>query len=480
MTDELQPGAEPELPFEPPKFDSEGVERRARAGLPLAILALAIPTATGIAWLLGWGVAHRLEVSMATLLASTILVTWDAARLGRRDCSGVEHESPGLLFVGMLALWVIVYPSAYFRRRHFGGPNLGPLALVAAALFVGVPLVSLGMAIAGRPPACTSPDVTIKVEELAAQFYGDDLKSVAEFSEQSFDEAAHVRRGRCIALTDTGPEELEFQVEKPPGSGLEFFVRLPPPRQPPRCKSPAIMTLLHKLATQVAGPGTSLKEVKQVAFDPEKHQRRGECAVRNGDVTQQFHFMIESREHPGAERDYQVVLVQGEVPLLRHAAVVKQLETILRSSAWGREIESVAEIAEESFDREANLRLGRAVAILRTEKIPVGIAVGWQDAAKGLFEVRTWPLELPSCRNPQVVDLLTDRLRQRDPARPVERVDGIEELSSNPVTGWREGRCVVHDGKTNETVRFRVQWIDRENVTYAVLLEGDLPPDATL
>lgn len=117
MTDELLDGAEPELTTEPPRFDSEGVAERARAGLPLAILALLIPIATGIAWLLGWGGSRMWEVSIATVLVSAILVTWDAARLGSRDRSGVEREPAGLLFVGMLAFWIIVYPIAYFRRR---------------------------------------------------------------------------------------------------------------------------------------------------------------------------------------------------------------------------------------------------------------------------------------------------------------------------------------------------------------------------
>ena len=480
MTDELPDGAEPPFDFERPKFDSSGVVERARAGVPLAVLALLIPVATGTAWIFGWGRGQMWELSILTVAVTAILVTWDAVRIGPRDRGGLEREPAGLLFVGMITFWMFVYPIAYFRRAHFGGPNLGPLSIASVVVFLGAPMASMWSTMAGHPPACSSPEVTAKVQEMARHFYGGDLKSITEFTEESYDKAAHIRRGICTAETDTGPEELDFQVEKPPGSGLQFFVRMPPPRYSPRCTSPAVVTLLNQLAVQLAGPGSTIETPRQVDSDKRNHRRQGECLVRNGDGARLFRFVVESRERPGEERDFQVFLIPTELPSLSDPLVIKQLETILRASGWGEQLESISDITEERFDPETNQRFGRALATLRTEKIHVGMGVSWQDASKGLFQVRAWPLELPSCRNPQVVKMLELRLRQRDPARTVERVDGVEEISYDREKERREGRCVVHDGTKSETVRFRVQWLDRQNLLYAVLLEGDIPPDATL
>jgi hypothetical protein len=38
----------------------------------------------------------------------------------------------------MLFLWIVCYPVIYFRRRHFGRPNLGPLAFLVAVFFVAL------------------------------------------------------------------------------------------------------------------------------------------------------------------------------------------------------------------------------------------------------------------------------------------------------------------------------------------------------
>ncbi len=485
MTDQRPDGTGPDPDLAPPQADRPPLDRSpaapsatttpVRSGNGLAILALLIPIASGLVFLsgavTGW---QALAVSVGTVVVTAILVAWDAARLGPRDRNRKLRGDPGGLLLGMLFLWVFVYPLAYFRRRHFTGPNLGPLAIVVALFSFGSSLAPVLTLIAGGPPSCTSPEVIAKVEELARQFYGPDLESLGEFTERSYNAATRTRFGRCVAETDMGAEDLDFQVRKR-GNGLEFLVLVPPPRHPPRCDSPQVLEALKQLAVQLRGKRATIEEPRQISYSLDRAQRSGECLIRNGETTDRYRFTVRSRDIQDGKRDFEVRMTLHSVPQLQDPKVVEQLETMLKGSPWGRELESISRVAEESFDPEANVRLGRASARLRSEAIDVGLSVTWRDQDRGLFYVQAWPLELPSVRNAHVASLLEARLRQQTP--DLERIDGLEEVSYDRERQVREGRCTVQSGTARDTVRFRLQWLDRPK-TYALLLDSDLRGNA--
>src|SRR5436190_9781470 len=140
-------------PQAPPPLPSQG-----GLGLP-AVAALALPVVTGcmlvvITWP-GWAFA----IAGVNVVGSSLLMAKDAVNLGRTDRKGRKRESAGLLFVGMVLLWIVVYPLVFFRRRHFAGPNLGILAVLAALFFVGAPFLQpVLLPLIARPhlPACDS------------------------------------------------------------------------------------------------------------------------------------------------------------------------------------------------------------------------------------------------------------------------------------------------------------------------------------
>ena len=78
-----------------------------------------------------------------------LLMAIDAGRLGRVDLEGKRVESAVFLFVGMLLLWVVVYPCAFFRRDSEGRTS-ALAAILVALFFAGI----LSSSDAGSRRAC--------------------------------------------------------------------------------------------------------------------------------------------------------------------------------------------------------------------------------------------------------------------------------------------------------------------------------------
>src|SRR5260370_1265879 len=108
--------------------------RRSDHGETLAVLALLLPlVAQGVVLACrfdSWGI--EMALGWGTVVVTALVLAVDAAFLGTIDLQGTPRSSPIALFFGLLIIWIVCYPVAFFRRRHFGRPNLGPLALVVA------------------------------------------------------------------------------------------------------------------------------------------------------------------------------------------------------------------------------------------------------------------------------------------------------------------------------------------------------------
>src|SRR5262245_42928936 len=80
----------------------------------LAVLALLLPLLVECVFLVGTFTSHSTEllIGCGTVVATAILLTIDAVLLGTTDLHGNSRPGIGLLFFGMLLLWVVIYPVA--------------------------------------------------------------------------------------------------------------------------------------------------------------------------------------------------------------------------------------------------------------------------------------------------------------------------------------------------------------------------------
>ncbi len=88
-----------------------------RGGLSLAIASLILPVLSGVLLIFVTAFPVALGINVATVFATAVLVAIDASRLGKVDLKGRRREHAGLLFVGLCALWIVVYPIAFFSPQ---------------------------------------------------------------------------------------------------------------------------------------------------------------------------------------------------------------------------------------------------------------------------------------------------------------------------------------------------------------------------
>ncbi|HMF16250.1 MAG TPA: hypothetical protein VKE98_03545 [Gemmataceae bacterium] len=275
------------LPLEPTW--PEAKIRHGEHGETLAVFALLLPVvvqgvilachfdSVGIGMALGYG----------TIAVTALLLAVDAAFMGTTDLHGTQRSSPVALFFGMLLLWIICYPVTFFRRRHFGRPNLGPLALLVAGFFVAVPLLHnfarFGIA-GGGVPTCTSREVITMVDDIIRQSpVGPSVRSISDHRETSYDRVLQIRKGQCLVKTQTETITATFSVRTINPKNGTFQVDVDPviPEDPPFCTDRDVIDHLERVIR--AGPnGHLLKSVaghEEVRYDRENKSRYGRCRV---------------------------------------------------------------------------------------------------------------------------------------------------------------------------------------------------------
>ncbi|MSQ97412.1 MAG: PDZ domain-containing protein [Gemmataceae bacterium] len=207
----------------------------------LAVAALLVPLVALCVLFLGTvdSVSGRVLLSWGAVFVSVLLLTIDAYCLGTIDQHGQQRASVGTLFVGMVLLWLVFYPLAFFRRRHFGRTNLGPLALLVVVIFVASPFAGkildrpkLGVAPFGKPaledepPACDGADLKFLLEDMIKKGpLGPNVRSIGGYREVKHDRAAKLRRGRCVVQTDQHRITVTFEVSWIDVDRREFQVR---------------------------------------------------------------------------------------------------------------------------------------------------------------------------------------------------------------------------------------------------------------
>jgi hypothetical protein len=269
--------------------------RHSGPGETLAVLALLLPLAAqGLALAcnidsLGIGMA----LSWGTVVVTALLLAVDAAYLGTIDLKGTQRSIPGALFFGILLFWIICYPVAFFRRRHFGRPNLGPLAVLVAGFFVGAPVLynftRFGVAGEGVP-TCTSREVTGMVDDIIRKSpMGPSVQSISGHREIRYDSVNQTRKGQCLLKTPTETITVTYSVKVLNRTNGTFQVEVEPiiPAEPPSCTDAEVIALVERLIRE--GPnGHLLKTVaghEDIRYDRERKIRHGRCRLTTQDWT---------------------------------------------------------------------------------------------------------------------------------------------------------------------------------------------------
>jgi len=278
--------------------ESAGSLSPSREGNGLVVAALVLPVPAGAALFfvnslpLAWG------ISLATIVTTATLIAIDARRLGNVDLNGrirefAGVEGAGALLVGMIMLWIVVYPLAFFRRRYFARPNLTLPAVAVAAFFALGPLLYSTLVPPGLP-SCTSPETIQLLGETIRQTpVGASLNSIDGYCEVSYDRDAKVRHGRCVVHTDAGDFKAEYFVKWLERNKRRFTVGVPM-SELPSCGDPEVVRCLEQLLSgaSIEGSGRSTDRYDEASYDPVAFVRHCRCIVSTDAGDAQTDYLV--------------------------------------------------------------------------------------------------------------------------------------------------------------------------------------------
>jgi hypothetical protein len=282
--EDTAPGRDPEFALPNLKIKASG------PGESLPVLALLLPLVALCIVLVGnfesFGVNFAIGGVMVVLTA--ILLAIDAAYLGTTDLKGKSQSGPGSLFAGIVLLWIVGYPYAYFRRRSFGKPNLGPLAVLVAVIYLGGPFVKEflldGFLLGDGPPSCTRPEVVRLVDDtIRKSVLGPSVKSISGHREISYQAETKTRKGECVVETLTGRQTMSFTVKWLDADKRMFQVQIGDllTDDPPLCTSPEVVALLGNLirGSPTGFQVTNVGGHEETSYDRVAKIRYGRCSV---------------------------------------------------------------------------------------------------------------------------------------------------------------------------------------------------------
>jgi hypothetical protein len=253
-------------------------------GVGLAAAALALPVFSGTVNLFVTSEAVAVAIAVATVFSTGVLMAIDADRLGTIDLNGRERASGQLLCLGMFLLWIVFYPLAFFRRRHFGGPNLSILAILVAVYWFGSPFI-LSAIVHWRPPGCDSQDVVRLVEQVVRRdLLGTETHSIDGHREVAYDRDAKWRQGECVAHTKYGDFVVIYFVHWADSYRGRFEVEAALADVPP-CMSPQVVRLLERVIRNQPelAKARFIDGHREIRYDSTTDRRHGQCVVHTAD-----------------------------------------------------------------------------------------------------------------------------------------------------------------------------------------------------
>jgi len=293
-----------------------------RIGLGLPVVALILPVVAGSILLFSTSFVFALAISGATVVVSSLLLAIDAGRLGKIDLKGKRRESAPLLFVAMCALWIVVYPLVFFRRRHFGGPNLGVWAILVAIFFGGGPIARAILIQGGLPafdspeaiglvrptlPACGSPEAVRLFEQaLHCTPLGAEARSIDGHRELAYDRRAERRQCQCLVHTDGGEIVVDYVVQWRDRDNSLFEIRIPP--QLPSCTSQEVVQVLDRAirGTPAGAKAQNIDHHREVSYDPAAQRREGECIMNADGGDTVLKYVVQWRDRDKSQYEVRV------------------------------------------------------------------------------------------------------------------------------------------------------------------------------
>ena len=272
-----------------------------------AIAALGVPLLSGCILLFVTSFAPILAISVVTVIVSSVLLAIDAGRLGNIDLKGRNQGSALLLFFGICSIWIIGYPIAFFRRKHFGGPNLGIPSILIVLFCVGAPTLR-AILVPPSLPACNSREVVQLLEQLIPSApKGTKARSVDGHREVSYDKSMGRRLGQCDVHTDGGNIVVNCIVQWRDRDKGQFEVRLPPPELP-SCTSREVVKLLEQLIPS-APKGAKARSVdghREVSYDKSMDRRLGQCDVHTDGGNIVVNYIVQWRDRDKGQFEIQI------------------------------------------------------------------------------------------------------------------------------------------------------------------------------
>jgi hypothetical protein len=269
-----------------------------REGIGLVAAALILPVFAGTVLFFVNSTALALVIGMVTVITSAGLVAIDARRLGNIDLNGrvrevAGSEAAGILFAGMVIMWIVVYPIAFFRRRHFARPNL-TLPAVAVSVFFGLGPILYSIHVTHGPPPCASSKVTDLVEKaIHESSVGVLVNSIDGYREFSHDRDVGVRHCRCVVHTDSVDYEADYSVRWYDRDSWQFAVEVPMGVLP-SCRDPEIVQCLERLIDDTPNPLSerSTENYQEVSYDPVVYARKCQCIAHTGDGETEIEYLV--------------------------------------------------------------------------------------------------------------------------------------------------------------------------------------------
>lgn len=371
-------------------YASPSDEPGKQIGSGLAIAALILPVVAGSALFFVTSPVPSLLLSGGTVVTTAILLTIDAYRRRRTDRFGRQLDSPGLLFLAMLLLWIVAYPLAYFGRQRYGDPKLG-IPSIAVAIYFAIGPLAYSFVQPLEVPLCTDPMVIDIVEQsLRSAPAGDTIRSIDSHREIRYDNDQQIRYGTCVVHSDDGTIELGYRVEWQNRDTGQFVVTCDPlPLALPVADSQEVVELLARVVadSDIGVSVESIKDHRQIRYDSSEEVRYCECVVETAEGPRDIRYIVEWLDRESAY--FGVRIPPSELPSCTDPEVIKVLEQVIRSTPLGSLVRTIEDHRELSFDRETNVRRGECLVRLPNEVVRVPFIVEWDDPERGTFRVQT-------------------------------------------------------------------------------------------
>jgi hypothetical protein len=318
-----------------------------------------------------------------------VLLAVDAYRLGRANPAARQPDSPAALLLGIILIWIVVYPLAFFRRSRIGGPHLGLAAIGAALFFAAGPLVHALL----RPaelPSCTNPMVVDLVDKtLRGTPDGASIDSISGHREVRYDRDRDVRHGVCVIRTEDAEFDLEYWVEWEDQSAGRFQVKCQTlPVTLPRGDSEKVVEVLAEVlaSTDLGGAVQTIEDHQELRYDKTEDVRYCKCSVRTSEGVKEVSYVVEWLDRENAY--FGVRVPPTDLPRCTDSEVLKVLERLIRGAPVGRFVRSIDGHREVSYEAASEVRVGECIVHLTDEDLSLAYLVTWKDRERGAFQVR--------------------------------------------------------------------------------------------